>query len=80
MHPKQFAEITAPVKYLPGEVFTDLKINSKTKYLISTKGRIYSYYSDRILTGRLSSGVRVFEYSAANGKTPAYAVKAVNGP
>lgn len=73
---KPFKEETAPVKYLPGEKFTRLKINSRTPYLISTKGRIYSFYKDRILCGRLASGSRVFDYAATDdGKPPPYAFK-----
>lgn len=64
----KFTEIKAPVKYLPNEKFAELKINSKSKYLISTKGRIYSYFSNRIITGKITSGVRCFDFVATDKK------------
>lgn len=65
---KYFPEVKAPVKYLRGEKFTHLNINAKRKYLISTKGRIYSYYLDRILRGGIRSGVLTFEFTPADKK------------
>ena len=55
-------DIKAPVKYLQGEIFAELKIKSKSRYLISTRGRIYSYYSDRILKGALRGSVLVLHF------------------
>ena len=67
---KKFTEIKAPAKYLPGEQFTRLKVYSRYDYLISTKGRIYSYARDRFLNGTVKNGVLTFEYSPTDGKIP----------
>lgn len=63
---KKFIEIKAPVKYLRHEKFAALKINARTKYLISTMGRVYSYVSDRILKGRICSGVLTLDFTPAD--------------
>src|ERR1043165_5688731 len=60
---KKFEEVNAPVKPLSGERWTTLNIPSKRPYLISTKGRIYSSWSGRIIIGKVTSGVLVFEYT-----------------
>lgn len=67
---KKFEEVKAPVKKLTDEQWTTLKINSKHRYLISTKGRVYSCYTRRIIRGKISSGVLVFEYSPADNNNP----------
>jgi hypothetical protein len=67
---KQFREVDAPVKYLPKERWTRLKIKSRNQYLVSTKGRIYSLYRDKLIKGRLNSGVRVLEIKIESKQFP----------
>lgn len=67
---KKFPEYQAPIKNLPGERWTILKLNTKQEYLISTKGRIYSFICDRILKGGRSCGIRTFYYYPVDGKCP----------
>jgi len=65
---KAFKEVNAPVKYLNGERWTELKVNARTKYLISTKGRIYSYTRDRILQGCMRNGIACLIFTPKNQK------------
>ena len=66
---KKFFEIKAPVISLPGERWTELKLNTYRKYLISTKGRIYSSFSGRCLKFKVTGGEYGFEYTPPDGNT-----------
>lgn len=65
---KKFKEVKAPVKLLKNEKWTVLHITSRMSYLISTKGRIYSYFSDRCLKFGIKCGVHTFDFTPLNPK------------
>ena len=65
-HPvmKTFTVYTPPpVPQLPGEKWT-LITYAVREYLVSTKGRIYSFCSGRIISGKLTDGHPVFDFKA----------------
>lgn len=62
--------VYAPVKPLEGERWASLKINSRSEYYISTMGRLYSVFSNRLLKGKNMEGNRVFDYVPTMDRCP----------
>lgn len=62
MELKEFKEVKVPVEYLPDEKFALLDIGAKSTYLVSTMGRIYSEYFNRLLEFPENNKTWVFRF------------------